>query len=106
MHDDTDLPFGVVRVRANGSDGGHRGVRSVLDAFGTDEIRRVKLGIRPSGEAGPLAERVIAPMEAEIGRRAENACGKAAEILAAMVRGNDTKLRSMGPMEGLEPPTC
>lgn len=52
VYDDIDLPLGTVRVRMKGSSGGHNGVRSVLDALGTQEVRRVKLGIgRPPGRA-------------------------------------------------------
>ena len=45
VHDDLDLPIGTVRVRTRSSDGGHRGVRSVFQAFRTDEIRRVRVGV-------------------------------------------------------------
>ncbi len=49
VHDDLDLPIGSVRVRTRSGDGGHRGARSVLQAFRTDEIRRVRVGVgRPA----------------------------------------------------------
>jgi PTH1 family peptidyl-tRNA hydrolase len=44
-YDDADLPFGEIRVRADGSSGGHNGMRSVIDALGTESIRRVRVGI-------------------------------------------------------------
>jgi hypothetical protein len=37
IHDDLDLALGAVRVRTTGSDGGHKGVRSILEAFQTDQ---------------------------------------------------------------------
>ena len=51
IHDDIDLPMGVVRFAEHGGDAGHRGVRSVLDAFRTDGMRRVKVGVRRAGHA-------------------------------------------------------
>jgi PTH1 family peptidyl-tRNA hydrolase len=45
VYDDIDLPLGAVRVRMKGSSGGHKGVRSVIEALGTEDIRRVKVGI-------------------------------------------------------------
>jgi peptidyl-tRNA hydrolase, PTH1 family len=52
VYDDIDLPLGTVRVRMKGSAGGHNGVRSVIAALGTSDIRRVKVGIgRPSHKA-------------------------------------------------------
>ena len=106
VHDDADLPFGAVRARDNGSDGGHRGVRSVLDAFGTDEIRRIKLGIRISSSTETLAEQVVAPMAPKDREKAENACIRAMDILADTLRGKDSESRSTGSTEEFEPPTC
>jgi peptidyl-tRNA hydrolase, PTH1 family len=52
VYDDIDLPLGTVRVRMKGSAGGHNGVRSVIAALGTPDIRRVKVGIgRPEHKA-------------------------------------------------------
>lgn len=49
VHDDLDLPFGRVRIRQKGRHGGHNGVRSLIAALGTEEFRRVKVGIgRPA----------------------------------------------------------
>lgn len=46
VFDDIDMPIGKVRTRMCGSSGGHRGVASILDAFQTDQFRRVKIGIK------------------------------------------------------------
>ena len=52
VYDDLDLPLGTVRIRLRGRHGGHNGVRSVLETLGTEEIRRVKVGIgRPEAKA-------------------------------------------------------
>lgn len=45
VHDDLDLPFGRVRLRHRGRHGGHNGVRSVIGALGTEDFRRVKVGV-------------------------------------------------------------
>jgi len=49
VYDDLDLPLGAVKARINGGAGGHRGVASILEAFQTDAIRRVKVGVGKSG---------------------------------------------------------
>jgi peptidyl-tRNA hydrolase, PTH1 family len=49
VYDDLDLPFGTVRVRQRGRHGGHHGMESILASLGTQEIRRVKIGVgRPA----------------------------------------------------------
>jgi peptidyl-tRNA hydrolase, PTH1 family len=65
VYDDIDLPLGTVRVRIRGSSGGHNGVRSVIEALGTDDIRRVKVGVgRPEGR-GHVADHVLAAFETD-----------------------------------------
>ncbi len=60
--DDADLAFGRVRVRAEGSAGGHNGVRSILEVLGTREFPRVKLGVRGVTRAeSDLADYVLRP---------------------------------------------
>lgn len=45
--DDFMIPFGAIRLRAKGSAGGHNGLQSVVDAFGTDQVPRLRLGVGP-----------------------------------------------------------
>jgi len=45
LYDDLDLPPGQLRLRTQGGDGGHRGLRSVLELLGTPEVSRIRIGI-------------------------------------------------------------
>jgi len=45
-YDDIDLEIGSVRVRKNGSSGGHKGVQSIIDNIGTENFVRFRLGIK------------------------------------------------------------
>lgn len=45
--DDLALPFGTIRLRAKGSDGGHNGLKSVSDCTKTKEFNRLRIGIQP-----------------------------------------------------------
>ena len=54
MHDDLDLPFGTLRLKRGGGDGGHNGLRSATAALGSREYLRVRFGIgRPPGRQDP-----------------------------------------------------
>ena len=45
--DDMDLPLGKIRVRSKGRSGGHNGLKSIINHLGTDEFKRLKIGIGP-----------------------------------------------------------
>ena len=82
VFDDIDLPLGKVRVRLKGSAGGHNGVRSLIASLGTDEIRRVKVGIGRPGEPGHdrdrVADHVLSPFFPDELPVVEAACAEAA----------------------------
>jgi PTH1 family peptidyl-tRNA hydrolase len=49
IHDDIDLVFGKIKIKQKGGDGGHNGIRSLIEAFGTGAFTRTRIGIgRPA----------------------------------------------------------
>jgi PTH1 family peptidyl-tRNA hydrolase len=54
VHDELDLPFGVVRLKRGGGEGGHNGLRSVSQSLGSRDYLRVRFGVgRPPGRQDP-----------------------------------------------------
>ncbi len=50
IHDDLDLPLGVVRIKRGGGEAGHNGLRSISGSLGSKDYLRVRFGIgRPPG---------------------------------------------------------
>ena len=47
VYDDLSLDLGKIRFRPNGSDGGHNGIKSIIQHLGTQEFARLKIGIGP-----------------------------------------------------------
>lgn len=45
IHDDMDLDFGRIKVKAGGSAGGHNGIRSIDRSLGTPQYARVRMGV-------------------------------------------------------------
>lgn len=45
VYDDLDLPLGKIRLRANGSSGGHHGMESIINYLGGNDIPRLRIGI-------------------------------------------------------------
>lgn len=64
IHDDIDMDTGKIRMRKNGSSGGHRGVESIIQSIGTREFMRVKIGIGRE-EGTPLEDYVLKKFKRE-----------------------------------------
>lgn len=45
LHDEVDIPFGELRLKRGGSDGGHNGLRSITAALGSGDYYRVRIGV-------------------------------------------------------------
>lgn len=64
--DDADLPLGALRLRGEGSPGGHHGLESVERHLGTREYPRLRLGIaRPRAEVRDIANHVLGRFQAD-----------------------------------------
>ena len=86
VYDDIDLPLGAVRVRMKGSHGGHNGVRSVIEALGTSDIRRVKVGIGRPEHKGDVPDHVLTVFEPDELPAVEAAVAEAAQRVLTLFR--------------------
>ena len=80
IFDDISLPVGRIRIRRDGSAGGHNGIKSIIQSLGTDQFPRVKVGVgaKPHPDYD-LADWVLSKFSAQ----EEKALGPALENAAA-----------------------
>jgi len=57
--DDIALPFGTLRLKGKGSDGGHNGLKSINEVLGTQEYARLRFGVGNSFEQGRQIDYVL-----------------------------------------------
>jgi PTH1 family peptidyl-tRNA hydrolase len=85
IHDELDLPLGVIRVKIGGGHGGHNGLRSLIEQLGSPDFGRVRIGIgRPASNIDP-ADYVLSPFLAEERPIASEAVSRAAEAVSLIV---------------------
>lgn len=66
ISDDIDRPAGSLRYRSSGGHGGHNGLRSIIQLFGTNGFHRIKIGIgRPNGRQ-KVADYVLSKPTADV----------------------------------------
>jgi peptidyl-tRNA hydrolase, PTH1 family len=85
VHDELDLPYGQVRAKRGGGEGGHNGLRSISKSLGTKEYARVRFGIgRPPGRQDP-ADYVLSDFGGVERKDLEFLVDRAADIAEAVV---------------------
>jgi len=83
--DDVNLPLGTLRLRPQGSDGGHHGLASCLDALGTQEIPRLRIGIGIQPLPKDLTDFVLSPLKQKERVMLDAVLARAAEACALWV---------------------
>ena len=63
--DDVSLDVGKLRLRGNGSAGGQKGMKHIIEQLGTDKIARLRLGIGPKPEKFDLVDYVLGKFSRE-----------------------------------------
>ena len=59
IHDDLDLDLGRIKIREKGGDGGHRGVRSIIENLEDKKFIRIRMGIGRGGDSGEERDYVL-----------------------------------------------
>ena len=65
VHDDMDIPAGMVRIRKKGSSGGHNGIKSIIAHVGGEDFARVRIGIGRPPAGWTVINHVLVPFAAE-----------------------------------------
>ena len=94
IHDDVDMDFGRIRIRWNGRDGGHKGVRSVVNALQSPHFFRMKIGIGRNS-AIPTDEYVLSRFTSEETKELADILDRAVDALHTFVYEGKEKAMSM-----------
>jgi len=87
VYDDLDIPTGEIRVRKRGSPGTHKGMISIVEALGTREFPRLRIGIGPLPAGEDAAEYVLAPFDRDERPLLERSLDEAEEALEMILAG-------------------
>ena len=85
VHDELDVPFGQVRAKRGGGEGGHNGLRSMSKSLSSKEYARVRFGIgRPPSRQDP-ADFVLSDFSAVERKELDFLVDRAADVVEAVV---------------------
>lgn len=92
ISDDTDLPVGKLRIRKNGSAGGHNGLKSIIQHLGGDGFPRLKVGV--GGKPHPdydMADWVLGKLQGEDKKTMDEAVKRAADAIECLLKDGADK---------------
>ena len=85
IYDELNLPLGKLRLRPHGSAAGHNGVKSIIEALGTDDFPRLRFGIgRPDPQSDQIGF-VIGQMEEDERQKANEMVERTAEAVSSLL---------------------
>ena len=93
ISDDLNLPFGTIRMRTSGSAGGHNGLENIIEALGSDQWIRIRLGIGNDFSRGGQVDFVLGDLSPE-----EQA---AVPEIAAKVAQGVRDIATLGPQRAM-----
>ena len=70
--DDINLPFGKLRMRKNGSDGGHNGLKNIAECLETENYARIRMGVGHEFSTGAQADYVLGNISEEEMKEMDN----------------------------------
>ena len=83
ISDDLNLPFGTIRLRKNGSAGGHNGLTNINDLIGTQDYARIRMGIGNDFGRGHQVDYVLGELSDEEKELMPELCKKVVEGIKA-----------------------
>ena len=98
IQDDIDLPVGRMRVRKNGSCGGHNGIRNIIERLGTQDFARLKLGV--GKDKSDVIAHVLGKFDPTTRKTMDLVIAEAVKAAAAILR--DGPDRAMNAYNGFD----
>lgn len=91
LSDDTSLDVGRLRIRKNGSAGGHNGLKNIIEHLGTDNFPRIKLGVGQKPPQYDMVDWVLGRMSEENENKQFEIIKLVPDILPLMLKGEIEK---------------
>lgn len=96
--DDVNLDVGRTRIRKNGSDGGQKGLRSIIKCLGTDAFPRMRIGVGKKPEHWDMVDWVLSRFSSDERKLIDSAAAKCSDALPMILAGQIEQ--AMGEFNG------
>ncbi len=95
IHDDIDLKPGQLRIRKQGSAGGHNGMKDIINRLGSEQFLRIRIGVGARPEGQDLADYVLSRFAMEDRTKVDEAIRDAADaVVLTITEGVDAAMNT------------
>jgi PTH1 family peptidyl-tRNA hydrolase len=91
VHDDIDLAFGRLKIIEKGGHGGHKGVKSLIGAFGGNRFVRVRIGVGRSDYGKEVVDHVLGNFGSSETEQLQTLIDRARDAITIAIRQGTTK---------------
>ena len=95
IYDDISLDVGLLRIKRKGSDGGQKGMRSIIYLSGSDNFPRVKIGVGHKPEKWELADWVLSNFSTDEKKLIDDTAKRAADAVELIIKGDIDKAMNL-----------
>lgn len=95
IYDDIDLPLGTIRIRASGSHGGHKGMKSIIESLETSMFPRIRIGIDMDMPKNLLVDYLLTPLYEGNLKTIKEMCNKASDAVIDTLNNGINKTMSI-----------
>jgi PTH1 family peptidyl-tRNA hydrolase len=85
IHDDIDLAFGRIKIKEKGGHGGHKGVKSLMEALGNGDFPRLRIGVGRPERGGDVVQHVLEPFSDGEIEQLDGVLDRAAEAAVTII---------------------
>ncbi len=101
VHDDIDLPFGAIKFKVGGSNGGHNGLKSIDSAIGREYLR-VRIGVGRPEHKGQVSDYVLSRFDDTQQEKIEELIDYAAKVCQKIPTSDLKQIKSLFSIKSIE----
>jgi PTH1 family peptidyl-tRNA hydrolase len=100
VHDDIDLAFGRLKIKEKGGHGGHKGLKSIMNAIGEDEFVRLRVGVGRSDNGIGVTDHVLGPFSDDEAKLLDAILNQARDaVVTILVEGSKVAMNRFNKKE-------
>lgn len=88
IHDEIDFPFGKIKLKFDGGDAGHNGLKSIIEELGTASFHRLRIGIGRPAMKEEVSSYVLSPFSSELREKLSHVISQACDEIGKFIEGS------------------